>query len=193
MCSATARAAILATFEGYPEGSLGSSFTESHSGIIFTNATYSGGPTAFIAEYGDPPFDLSPIFPGTILTTALAAPGPSVGLGGLAGFSATFPVPSTTVEMDVVFGSRNILGLTITGYSNANEDVAETTYSLSGTGLTYKHVVFTAPVPLKRIVVVPSGLAAYGFDNISILPEPGAATLAIAASIFFARRRNTAL
>jgi hypothetical protein len=190
LCSATSRAAITATFEGYAEGPLGGSFTESHSGIVFSNATYSGGvSTGFIAEYGDPPVSLAPVFPGTVLTTAISAPGPAVGLGGLAGFTATFPVVSNSVEMDVIFGSANSVSLTITGFSSTNQQVAQTIYPLSTTGLTVVHTIFNAPSPIKKIVVAPSGLTGFGYDNISIVPEPSSMALALAIGAISTLRR----
>jgi hypothetical protein len=76
---------IFATFEGYAEGSLGTTFTESNSGIVFTNPIYSLGPNVFITEYGsyDSPYNF-PMFPGMYLTVAAqkggqASPPPSQG------------------------------------------------------------------------------------------------------------------
>jgi len=118
----------------------------------------------------------------------VSAPGPAVGLGGLAGFTATFPAVTNSVEMDVVYGSSNPVSLTISGFSSANQQVAQTTYPLPATSLTFVHTVFTAPSPIKKIVVAPSGLAGFGYDNISI-PEASAGTLALVAGIFFPLRR----
>ena len=190
-CGDDTRGAIVATFESYSEGPLGGSFTESNSGIVFSNATYSGGSTGFIAEYGAPAADLSPVFPGTVLTAAASAPGPAVGLGGLAGFTATFPALTNSVEMDVVYGSSSPVSLTITGFSSANQQVAQTIYPLSATSLTFVHTVFDSGSAIKKIVVAPSGLAGFGYDNISIIsiPEPSATMLALTAGIFFLLRR----
>jgi hypothetical protein len=183
----------LANFEDYPEGLVGTSFTESHSGIVFTNATYSLGAGIFSVDYGNygPPYNF-PIFPSSILTLAGSSLGPTVSLAGRAGFTATFPFPTTKMEMDVIYSSSDgPSSLTITGFSNTNQQVAQTTYTLPRSNFTYVHEVFTAPSSMQKIVVVPTGIsAALGYDNILIgIPEPSTFSLALAMGFCIQIRR----
>jgi hypothetical protein len=190
-----AEAALVATFEGYPPGLLGTSFTESHSGIVFTNPVYVLGPNQFVANYADPgpPFNLSPVLPSTILTVAALGSGQSLSLGGRAGFTATFPLLTPSVEMDVLYASFDgPANLTITGFSSANQQVAQTTFVLPASTFTFKHEIFNSPIPLQRIVVVPTGLAVVtGYDNISIpVPEPTTATMLLLGMLGCGWRRR---
>jgi len=183
----------LANFEDYPEGSVGTSFTESHSGIVFTNATYGLGAGIFSVDYGNygPPYNF-PIFPSNILTLAGASIGPTITLAGRAGFTATFPFPTTRVEMDVLYDSSfSPATLQITGFSTTNQQVAQTTYSLPTSNFTYLHEVFSSSSLMQKIVVSPSGSAVtVGYDNILIgIPEPSTFSLALAIGFCIPIRR----
>jgi len=125
--ASTPNTVAVATFEEYGEGSLGTSFTESHSGIVFTDPRYNLGASLFSIEYGsyDPPYNF-PMFPGNYLTVAASSPGPDAALGGGASFTATFPFPTTRVEMDVLYISFfSPAALQITGFSSANQQVSK--------------------------------------------------------------------
>src|SRR5438045_3246942 len=100
--------AAVATFDNYPEGTLGLSFIEPSTGIFFTDGFYASTPGVFNVEFGsyDPPYNF-PMFPGNYLTVGASSPGPGAALGGRARFTATFPVPTTSMEMDVLYSSSD--------------------------------------------------------------------------------------
>jgi hypothetical protein len=184
--------AVVATFEDYPEGFLGTSFTELHSGIVFTDGVYSRGPNVFSIEYGNytPPNNLPGIV-GNYLTVAATGPGPGAAMGARAGFTATFPLLTTSVEMDVLYiNPSQPASLTITGFSNTNQQVAQTVYALPISNFAKVHKIFTSQIPLQKIVVSAVGNSvALGYDNISV-PEPNVILLAAFGVAFCAIRRH---
>ena len=176
-------AAPVATFEGYAEGVVGSSFLDLPSGFTFSDPVYNLGSTLFTVDHVDV-VTLPPVFPGNYLTCAGFSPGGSGVFGSRAGFTVAFnSTTSNSVEMDLIYSSFASGNLLVTGYNGANQVVASGSIPILGPmtgGAATSHVVFNSPIPMAKVSVIPDNDMGIAYDNVS-LPEPGAAAVSVGA------------
>jgi hypothetical protein len=185
--------AALATFENFPEGSLGSSFTDPVSGIEFFLPTSSSN---FFVDFATQinGVALPPLLPTSYLTGSSFKAGNDGHLGVDFGFTAELPEPTTTLVMDLIYADTDDAALDFLWATPSGEQ-SELLLPLGNSapfdGHAVKtHFVGTFDTPIQFFTV--SSNVAIGYDNIGA-PEPGMLPMFVTGLMLFAcRRRNSA-
>lgn len=193
---------ITAGFEGYSVGfqgnaPLGSSLIEPANGIVFSEPTGPLGAGSFYVIHASTAGP-APVLPGNYLVGGNAVFGPTSGpvFEQDFDFSATFPVLTNRVEMDLLYRTiSEASSVTLTAFGPGGQFLMQEVFTLpahnlpvgvQGT-LTVQHAMLLSGDLIQKVVVNSSANAQVGFDNISI-PEPSA-VLSLAFLGLLLRRR----
>jgi hypothetical protein len=177
---------ITADFENYIEGSLGTQFTDPHSGFHFDSNVGPGTPGEFVIDYesGDP---FLPQVHSNYLGTDALCPGAVLCMGGGKPFSITFPIPTRAVWMDIIYQPSPGNTLILTGLDARGQNVAQFTHVLETLEKPWAaQVGLSSPFPFTQLVITPphdpaTATMYIDYDNITI-PEPATVTILLLGS-----------
>jgi hypothetical protein len=179
----------VATFENFNEGDFFfPSFTDPLSGIFFAEST-GPDPGEWVIEFTGPLAGLPTISPGNYLVSVGYAPGPGASLPYQFGMRGVLPELADRVFMTVAYASDPGASITMEGFDDAGSLVATTTIIPPLASFRELEIgVVSSSVNIRSFRVTPTNIFV-GYDNITFVPEPGAAIVAACPLVLLRRRR----
>jgi hypothetical protein len=168
---ATRGAAMIATFEGYAEGtSFQPSLLDAPSGIHFVNPTGATNGN-FIIEHANQAGPLL-VQNNKYLNTSGVAPGNSASFAYQFGFTGVLPQPAKVVELDAIYAGAGTPGsITLTAFNGSDAAVGTSVVTVSDAALRQAHLKVESPfVDIARFTLTASNVSV-GYDNVAF-PEP---------------------